>query len=102
MFTEEKARETAKRLKDNELLSKEVELLNQSVVLHKSLAGINKEICDSSERLLKMERESFKKLADEIDKAGPLPWYQQGSFIFTAGAVSGVIMSVSLFWIATR
>lgn len=102
LFSEERTRETAKKLKDNELLTKEVELLNRSVLLHKSLAKTNQEICDSSERLLEMERESFKRLADEMDKIGPTPWYQQGSFIFTAGAVAGVIASGTLIWIATR
>lgn len=102
LFTESRAKETAKRLKNYSLIEEELSLSRQSIELHKNLVETTEQICEASERMLELERESFKRLADTIEKAPDPSWYESPSAVFLFGSFAGILTASVLFWIGSK
>jgi len=102
LFSESRARETARRLKNYGLLEEELALTQQSIDLHKSLVKTTEEICASSKRMLELERESFKKLSEVFEKAPAPAWYENTSVAFLFGTLTGIVTASVIFWIGSK
>lgn len=102
LFSEERARETARRLKNYSLLEDELALTHQSIELHKTVLKTTEEICESTKRMLDLERESFKRLSEVVENAPAPAWYENAATMFIFGSVTGIVTATVIFWIGSK